>query len=94
MHYHRDLSIYYRFSGLTAQDLSPVTTRLRDVQQDLLNLFYEDTILLGHSLESDLLSLKVCMAWFISNQSLLKFVNNIQSNSVHPNTLIEHTMQY
>ncbi len=32
---------------------------LRDVQSVLLSMFYEDTILLGHSLESDLRSLKV-----------------------------------
>ena len=32
---------------------------LRDVQSILLSMFYEDTILLGHSLESDLRSLKV-----------------------------------
>ena len=34
---------------------------LRDVQSVLLNLFYEDTILIGHSLESDLRSLKVSL---------------------------------
>ena len=36
-----------------------VTMSLRDVQSVLLSMFYEDTILLGHSLESDLRSLKV-----------------------------------
>ena len=50
---------HHRFSGIIAQDLISVTTTLKDVQNDLLNLFYEDTILLGHSLESDLRSLKV-----------------------------------
>lgn len=32
---------------------------LRDVQSVLLSMFFEDTILMGHSLESDLRSLKV-----------------------------------
>ena len=50
---------HYRFTGFTARDFVAVTTRLQDVQKDLLSLFYEDTILLGHSLESDLVSLKV-----------------------------------
>ena len=36
-----------------------VTMSLRDVQSVLLSMFYDDTILLGHSLESDLRSLKV-----------------------------------
>ncbi|CAB4005196.1 RNA exonuclease 1 homolog [Paramuricea clavata] len=36
-----------------------VTMSLRDVQSVLLSMFYEDTILLGHSLESDLRSLKI-----------------------------------
>ena len=36
-------------------------TTLSDVQQELLSLVSADTILLGHSLESDLRALKVCM---------------------------------
>ena len=48
-----------RFSGLTAESLASVETRLEDVQRQLLGLFYEDTILVGHSLESDLRALKV-----------------------------------
>lgn len=67
---------YYRFSGLTAQDLIAVTTRLQDVQQDLLKLFYEDTILLGHSLESDLLSLKV-HNYSIIPQSVTPFLTSL-----------------
>ena len=48
-----------RFSGLTSDDFIGVETSLEDVQADLLKLFFTDTILLGHSLESDLNSLKV-----------------------------------
>lgn len=48
-----------RFSGLTAEDFVSVTTTLQEVQGKLLDLVTSDTILLGHSLESDLRALKV-----------------------------------
>lgn len=50
-----------RFSGLTAHDFtSDVTTSLTDVQAQLLSMVSMETILLGHSLDSDLRALKVC----------------------------------
>jgi len=39
--------------------MANVTTTLADVQQKLLNLFNDKTILIGHSLEYDLASLKL-----------------------------------
>ncbi|XP_077188168.1 RNA exonuclease 1 homolog isoform X2 [Paroedura picta] len=48
-----------RFSGVTEADLEDVTVTLRDVQAVLLNMFSADTILIGHSLESDLFALKL-----------------------------------
>ncbi|XP_047410239.1 RNA exonuclease 1 homolog [Sciurus carolinensis] len=48
-----------RFSGVTEEDIAFTSTNLRDVQAVLLTLFSADTILIGHSLESDLLALKV-----------------------------------
>ncbi len=48
-----------RFSGLTEKDMKHVTTTLKDVQAALLDIFSNKTILLGHSLESDLIALKV-----------------------------------
>ena len=36
-----------------------VTTTLEDVHEKLLQMFSDKTILLGHSLESDLIALKV-----------------------------------
>ncbi|XP_051012855.1 RNA exonuclease 1 homolog [Acomys russatus] len=46
------------FSGVTEADLVSTNVRLRDVQAVLLSLFSTETILIGHSLESDLLALK------------------------------------
>ena len=51
--------VNFRFSGITADDLEGVTTSIRDVQAILLSMFTSKTILLGHSLESDLKALKV-----------------------------------
>ncbi|KFQ50282.1 RNA exonuclease 1, partial [Nestor notabilis] len=48
-----------RFSGVTEEDLENTSITLRDVQAVLLNMFSADTILIGHSLESDLFALKV-----------------------------------
>ncbi|MFT7808751.1 RNA exonuclease 1 homolog isoform X2 [Arapaima gigas] len=48
-----------RFSGVTQEDLESTTISLRDVQAVLLSMFSADTILVGHSLESDLYALKL-----------------------------------
>ncbi|CAJ1060938.1 RNA exonuclease 1 homolog [Xyrichtys novacula] len=48
-----------RFSGVTEEDLENTTTSLRDVQAVLLSMFSAESILIGHSLESDLLALKL-----------------------------------
>ena len=51
--------LFSRFSGVTEDDLKGVQTTLRDVQAVLLSLFTDKTILLGHSLESDFIAVKV-----------------------------------
>ena len=73
----------YRFSGLKAEDFVSVTTTLSDVQQHMLDLVSSDNILIGHSLESDLRSLKVT----IVTDVLSLYDSNIYSEVCIPDHL-------
>ncbi|KAL9101361.1 MAG: hypothetical protein Q9187_009254, partial [Circinaria calcarea] len=53
------------YSGITAKKLEPVTTSLSDIQSRLLDLLGAETILLGHSLNSDLTALKITHPFII-----------------------------
>lgn len=48
-----------KYSGITEESLQNCSKRLLDVQLDLMKIFDRDTILIGHSLESDLKALKM-----------------------------------
>jgi RNA exonuclease 1 len=50
---------YTQFSGMTKAILDPVQTTLSEIQSKLLDLLTPQTILLGHSLESDLCAMKL-----------------------------------
>ena len=51
--------LFVRFSGVTEESLRGVSTTIREVQAVLLSMIHKDTILVGHSLESDLKATKV-----------------------------------
>lgn len=59
-----------RFSGIHEGDLDCIETTLEDVQSDLLEKFSSDTILVGHSLNSDMKALKLIHATVIDTSNL------------------------
>lgn len=59
-----------RYSGIKEGDLTNVTKTLKDVQEDLLKIFSSKTILIGHSLDSDMKALKIFHSTFIDTAQL------------------------
>eukprot|EP01018_Ginkgo_biloba_P024609 Gb_37458 [translate_table: standard] len=61
-----------RYNEITSEMMASVTTTLKDIQEDFLNLVFKETILIGHSLESDLLALKIVHNLVIDTTLLYK----------------------
>ncbi|KAI9798984.1 MAG: hypothetical protein M1833_004337 [Piccolia ochrophora] len=59
-----------RFSGITPEKLNPITTTLSDVQTQLLALLHPRTILIGHSLNADLVALRLTHPFIIDTALL------------------------
>jgi RNA exonuclease 1 len=59
-----------QYSGITEEMLAPVTTTIRDIQKRLLEILTPQTILIGHSLESDTKAIQITHP-FIVDTSLL-----------------------
>lgn len=53
------------YSGMTAEKLDPITTTLADIQARLLDILHPATIIIGHSLNSDLDALKVTHPYIV-----------------------------
>lgn len=67
---HEILDYNTRFSGITDDDMKGVHTTLIQVQAVLLHYFSADTILIGHSLESDLMAVKLIHSTVIDTSVL------------------------
>ena len=59
-----------RFSGITEAMLAPVVTSLKDIQTRLLDILHPRTILVGHSLESDLKALQLSHPYIVDTSVL------------------------
>uniref|UniRef100_A0A8C7ZIS8 RNA exonuclease 5 n=1 Tax=Oryzias sinensis TaxID=183150 RepID=A0A8C7ZIS8_9TELE len=68
----RVLNYLTKFSGITAAMLRPIKTTLKEVQHKLRKLLPPDAVLVGHSLNNDLVALKIIHPHVIDTSLLYK----------------------
>ena len=60
-----------RWSGITESDLDGVTKTFSEMQDDLLKLFNDKTVLVGHCISSDLIACKVSQGYYKISKTLV-----------------------
>jgi len=83
-----------RFSGITMGLLQDVETRIEDVQVRLLALIDENDILIGHSLENDLKSLRLVHRSIVDTSLIFRGINGRKIGLKHlSNVLLRRKIQ-
>lgn len=81
-------------TGITAKDLDGVTCSLIDVQKILMKLLSHGTILIGHSLNNDMMALKIDHPRVIDTSLIFKYGEETTSRRPSLNALCKAVLGY
>ena len=68
----KNFKFFYRYSGITQELLKDVVINLEDIHEKLKKIIFQNTIIIGHSLENDLQALKVLTIFIILKIKITK----------------------